>query len=738
MESGKSGVPASARIGALLLAAAAALFGGPAAPPVHKLTAEIQDDQVIIRVDGTTFTSYRFGAGQKMPYFYPVAGPLSGLSLTTESSLPYPHHRSLWFGCDRGNGGDYWQEGNDRGQIVSRGPTIVDGGPEEIQIADDCDWRQPGRDPIIRDRREITVSLAGDGARLIDFGVTLTALTDVRIEKSNHSLFAARVVPALSVERGGTLINAEGKSGEKETAGTPSAWMDYSGTRCGVTEGLALFDAPGNLWHPARWFTRDYGFFSPTNLNWIDEKGIVLKKGESLPLRYRVVVHAGDAGQAGIEGRYRSWKTEAVRLLTVDPGHFHAALVQKTMPFGVAPLVRVYAPAGPELEDHLARVRAYNARPDDPTAWEESVYTGADYFEKMIAREKPGAVAVLAGNNRKKTEYIARALEAGFNVLADKPMAIDAAGYALLEKAFAAADRKGLLLCDIMTERDEVTNALQRELVARADLFGDPVSGTPGDPAIVMASRHYFLKTVSGTPLVRPAWFFDPAQQGRGLADVGTHLADLVQWICFPGRIIRPETDLRILRAEKRPTDLTAEQFRAVTGQDGFPDYLKKYVRAGRLAADCSGTVLYTIQGRHARIDVEWRFEPPAGGGDTHFSSVRGTKASVIIRQEKEQNYRPELYVEAAAGVPAEAVRPALVKALADLQADFPGLELKDEKSGWRIQIPDRLRLDHEAHFGAVLRRFLRYLRDGRLPDWEGPNMLAKYWLTTKALSLAR
>ena len=199
MESGKSGVPASARIGALLLAAAAALFGGPAAPPVHKLTAEIQDDQVIIRVDGTTFTSYRFGAGQKMPYFYPVAGPLSGLSLTTESSLPYPHHRSLWFGCDRVNGGDYWQEGNDRGQIVSRGPTIVDGGPEEIQIADDCDWRQPGRDPIIRDRREITVSLAGDGARLIDFGVTLTALTDVRIEKSNHSLFAARVVPSLSV-----------------------------------------------------------------------------------------------------------------------------------------------------------------------------------------------------------------------------------------------------------------------------------------------------------------------------------------------------------------------------------------------------------------------------------------------------------------------------------------------------------------------------------------------------------
>ncbi len=322
-------------IGALVLAAAAgSVLGGQDPRPVCVLTAEIQDDQVIVRIDGTTFTGYRFGPGQKMPYFYPLAGPLSGLSLTTESSLPYPHHRSLWFGCDRVNGGDYWQEGSDRGQILSRGPKIVSGGPEEIQIADLCDWRQPGREPIILDRREITITAPADGARIIDFAVTLTALTDIRIERTNHSLFAARVVPELSVEKGGTLVNAEGRSGEKETAGTPSAWMDSSGTRFGLTEGLAIFDAPGNLWHPARWFTRDYGFFSPTNLNWIDANGVVLKKGESLPLRYRVVVHAGNAVQAGIGDRYRAWKTEPVRLVTVDPGHFHAALVQKTMPFG--------------------------------------------------------------------------------------------------------------------------------------------------------------------------------------------------------------------------------------------------------------------------------------------------------------------------------------------------------------------------------------------------------------------
>ena len=243
---------------ALVLAAGAGFSGArKSSAPAPRMSAEVQDDRVIVRVDGVTFTSYRFGPGLKMPYFFPVNGPLSGLSLTTESSLPYPHHRSLWFGCDRVNGGNYWQEGNDRGQIVSRGPRVLDGGPREIRISDICDWRQPGREPVIRDRREITVSVDPDGARIIDFAVTLTALTDIRIEKTNHSLFAARVVPELAADKGGVLVNAEGLKGEKATAGTPSAWMDYSGTRFGLSEGLALFDAPGNPWFPARWFTRD-------------------------------------------------------------------------------------------------------------------------------------------------------------------------------------------------------------------------------------------------------------------------------------------------------------------------------------------------------------------------------------------------------------------------------------------------------------------------------------------------
>ena len=312
---------AFAALGALCLAlglvgglpAPAGALAGQDTPKKRVLTAELQDDMIIVRIDEATFTCYRCAAGQKLPYFYPVNGPLSGLSLTTESSLPYPHHRSLWFGADRVNGGDYWQEGNDRGQIVSRGPRVLQGGPDAVRIRDVCDWRQPGQAPIVLDTREIVITAPSDLLRIIDFSVTLEAPADVKIERSNHSLFSARVAAALAVNAGGALVNAEGLSGEKATAGAPSPWMDYSGTRFGLTEGLAIFDAPGNLWFPSKWFTRDYGFFSPTNLNWVDDNGVRLKSGEALTFRYRVVVHAGNAGQAGISDLFSRWKKERTK-----------------------------------------------------------------------------------------------------------------------------------------------------------------------------------------------------------------------------------------------------------------------------------------------------------------------------------------------------------------------------------------------------------------------------------------
>lgn len=267
----------------------------------QRVSAEIVDEKVVISVGGELFTCYKFAGSQKYPYFWPVNGPVSGKSITTESSQPYPHHHSLFFGCDKVNGGNYWQEGNEEGQIVSAGPKLIEASGERVVFTEECLWRQPGKEPVIRDVRRVVVTAPGRDVRFIDFEISLEPLVDVWILKTNHSLFSARVVPELSADSGGVLINAEGSTSEKGTWGTASAWCDYSGTRDGVTEGIAILQHPANRWFPAKWFTRDYGFFSPTPMYW-PENGthIELGKGRPLRLRYRVVVHTGDVESAGI------------------------------------------------------------------------------------------------------------------------------------------------------------------------------------------------------------------------------------------------------------------------------------------------------------------------------------------------------------------------------------------------------------------------------------------------------
>jgi len=71
-----------------------------------------------------------------------------------------------------------------------------------------------------------------------------------------------------------------------------------------------------------------------------------------------------------------------VQLVTVDPGHFHAALVQKTMYSDISPLVYVYAPPGPDLELHQNRIQGFNSRPNNPTFWTQRVYQGVTFLRK--------------------------------------------------------------------------------------------------------------------------------------------------------------------------------------------------------------------------------------------------------------------------------------------------------------------------------------------------------------------
>lgn len=448
-----------------------------------------------------------------------------------------------------------------------------------------------------------------------------------------------------------------------------------------------------------------------------------------------IPVVLSSCGSGGSKQESTNKDSSMVKLITVDPGHFHAALVQKIMYEQVSPDVHVYAPEGPDYLQHLDKIKSYNSRTANPTSWNEIVYTGPDFFEKMLS-EKSGNVVVLSGNNRKKAEYITKSVNAGLNVLADKPMIISPDDFQGLVSAFETAKSKGVLLYDIMTERYEVTTIMQKLLSQNTDVFGNLEPGTEKDPAVSKISVHHFSKIVSGSPLLRPAWFFDVEQQGEGIVDVTTHLVDLVQWECFPEQVLST-SDITLVSARRWPTLISQEEFKGVTGFDNFPDYLQKDVKDGKLNVFANGEINYKIKGISAKVSVEWNYQAPPGGGDTHFSVMRGTKCDLTIKQGADEKFVPTLYASNVRGASMDEFTKKLQAAVTTLPYDSVTVENVD-KNTLRINIPKKYRVSHEEHFGQVTARYLEYLKEGKMPEWEVPGMITKYYTTTSALKMAK
>lgn len=431
-----------------------------------------------------------------------------------------------------------------------------------------------------------------------------------------------------------------------------------------------------------------------------------------------------------------SGKKGEVKLLLLDPGHFHADLLQKTSNARINDSVYVYAPLGTELTQHMQRIASYNKRQDHPTTWKESVYKGEDFFSKMLS-DKQGNVVVLAGNNRKKSDYIHQSVQAGYNVLADKPMAINKEQFEQLKQSFAIARKKGVLLYDLMTERYDILNIIEKELIANKALFGTLERGTKAQPAVSVESVHHFYKNVSGNALIRPAWYYDVEQQGEGIVDVTTHLIDIVNWQCFPNVALDYTKDVSLQSATHWTTDLTLQQFSLSTQLNHFPEYLNKYVYGDFLKVYANGEISYRIKGVNIALKVVWNFEAPKGSGDTYSSVISGSRATCMILQNKEQAFVPQLYIQKAANVSRKTFDKALDKAIKQLQLTYPFISLKTEDDKIRIDIPVEKREGHEAHFAKVAEKYFDFLALRNMPDWEVPNMLTKYYITTEALKMA-
>ena len=419
-------------------------------------------------------------------------------------------------------------------------------------------------------------------------------------------------------------------------------------------------------------------------------------------------------------------------IVTVDPGHFHAALVQGRMYDGVSSSAYVFAPDGRELDAHLELVERFNSRRENPCSWNEVVHRGADYLERFLAAAKAGdmgpcPVVVLAGKNDRKGDYALAAVEAGCNVLADKPLAITQGEFEKTERAVRLASEKGLIFEDMMTERHAMASVVMRALAQDRDLYGEQEAGTVDDPAVYKKSVHHFCKLVDGVPLRRPEWYYDTNVQGEGIVDITSHLVDLVQWSLFPEARLLP-SDVEMASAKSWPTEISPEQYAISTGgQISRP-----------IAVNANGEFTWRLRGISCRVSVAWNFMAPPGSGDTHYSLMRGTNAELEIRQGEPESFRPVVYVRSRRDASDTAA--ALGSAVSRLSRKWPGMAAcaTNEPGVWRILCPAEYDIGHEAHFGLVVGAFLDRLKAGGGDDFYAQNMLVKYHTIVEAWKMSR
>jgi hypothetical protein len=423
-----------------------------------------------------------------------------------------------------------------------------------------------------------------------------------------------------------------------------------------------------------------------------------------------------------------------LRLVTLAPGHFHAALLQKRMLPELDPHVHIYSPLDDDLLAHLGRIAGFNRRAEEPTRWTLDVCAGGDWLDRFDA-ERPGDVVIIAGRNRRKIELIERAVAAGKHVLADKPWIIVPEDLPRVAAVLEAAARGGLVLSDVMTERHEITSILQRDIVRDRELFGEIERGTSEWPGISMRSIHRLKKLVAGAPLRRPGWFFDIAEQGEALADVGTHLVDLIAWMIAPDQSIDTIRDIRIVDADRFDVAVERSRLAEITGLADFPRNIEEQILGDTLWYSCNSWVSYELCGIRVCLDVEWHIDSPYDAaskmtGDMHSTRIRGTRSSADILQTA--GSPPDLFVSTDA-------MPELERRVSSWQERYPGVAIERGDGRHRIVIPEVHRTGHEAHFAAVAAGFARDVAARRtFTPIEASNMLAKYYVTTNGVALAR
>jgi hypothetical protein len=293
----------------------------PATALAERLAVKQDEEGVTVSVDGELFTRYLIRSGAK-PVLYPVLGP-GGKPMTRayplEDAKPdektdHIHQRSVWFTHDKVNGVGFWNENERHGVIAHRDFVKVEGGDQATIVARN-DWLDSDGKKLCEDERTLVFG-ADDDQRWFDFNITLRATTgEVTFGDTKEGTFGIRVPGSMTVDtkKGGQIVNSDGLT-DGAAWGKRAPWVDYHGPVEGETMGIAVMNHPSSFRYPTYWHVRTYGLFAANPFGIKDFTGgkgedgsYTLKPGDSITLRYRVLLHRGDEKQGHVAQQWEKY-----------------------------------------------------------------------------------------------------------------------------------------------------------------------------------------------------------------------------------------------------------------------------------------------------------------------------------------------------------------------------------------------------------------------------------------------
>ncbi len=270
---------------------------------------DVQDNQIVVSINGRPFTALQKGKDANKPYLYPLLTAsgkrvVRGFPMEQIAGEPtdHPHQRGMWIGYEHLSGQNIWEidpadPQPHSGSIQFQKVIETHDGEKSGGFTVAAQWLNQDDKPVIDETLTLTFYAQPIQNRMFDVDLRLKAIKLSTFEDARDGGIGFRLAPSFDETHGGKVVNADGVEGADKIEGTHSNWVDWKADVDGEKVGVAVMNHPSNYRAPTAWRLKPFGlvFANPFAQRYYDKSrkdgSLGLQPGDELRLRYRVLIH---------------------------------------------------------------------------------------------------------------------------------------------------------------------------------------------------------------------------------------------------------------------------------------------------------------------------------------------------------------------------------------------------------------------------------------------------------------